>query len=188
MNLFPIGGRTDIRDGLILNEIRPFAKRLLDDRNIKNFHFLIEPEIRFRLYGEPANFKPQTEQWLKGLKDAGLIEDKSDFNDEYKGEEEAAGKVGQEAYYAYMKAGSEIAFVMLGKKFEKPTNFYHYRGFHFLLNSCGFNTPAEINFYINEVLPERLQTFKQQNPTGFQKNKAKLLTMIGSIYSLAITL
>lgn len=185
MNLFPIG---KAENEIILNEIRPFVKKLLNDKCIEDFHFLMEPEIRFRLFGETAKFRPQAEEWLKRLKKTGQIEPKSSFNDAYEGEEGAAGKNGQDAYYAYMKAGSEIAFTMRGKTFENPINFYHLRGFHFILNSYGFNIVDEINFYINDVLPERLGTFKQQDSKAFQNNKATLLSMVASLYSKLITM
>jgi hypothetical protein len=109
MNIFPIGG-LQTHDKIILGEIKPFIEYLMENQLIENFHFLPENhEIRFRLYGDLEKFQGQTEDWLKKLIQEGQIEEKSGFNQSYDGEEKEAGKLGQEAYYAYMKAGTEIA-------------------------------------------------------------------------------
>lgn len=186
LNIFPIGGMQG-QDKVILNHIRPFINKLQTEERIQNFHFLREEqnEIRFRLCGEQAKFKAQADEWLKELKAKGLVENRSGFNTKYDGEEGAAGKIGQDAYYAYMKSGSEIAFCMLGKNFEMKTNFYHYRGFHFILNSCGFGIGDEINFYINDVVPERLETFRAFFPTDFHENKEVILKMLKDLYERA---
>lgn len=183
VNLFPVGG-AGAQDNLILNWIKPLAEKMESEKRIETFHFLREDnEIRFRIYGELSKFKLEMENWLKRLKNKGLVERRSDLNPKYHGEEGAAGKIGQEAYYVYMESGSKIAFFMLGKKMEKPTNFYHYRGLHFILNSCGFNIIDEINFYINEVLQERIGTFRACYPTDFKNNKTNILCMLKALFS-----
>lgn len=184
MNLFPIAGEPDSENEIILNKMRPFVRKLLNDKCIETFHFLIEPEIRFRLYGDPAKFKTQAERWMKGLKDAGLIENKSAFNDAYQGEDCTAGRMGQDAYYVYMTAGSEIAFTMRGRTFEMPANFYHCRGFHFILNSCGFNITDEIEFYVKEVAKERIETYAQFFPAYFRKDKNHILQIIEELHAI----
>ena len=182
-NIFPIGGAKK-QDNIILNWIKPLIEKMESEKRIETFHFLREDdEIRFRMYGELNKFKSEVEDWLEGLKNKSLVEKRSGFNPKYHGEEGAAGKIGQGAYYVYMESGSKIAFFMLDKKFENSTNFYHYRGFHFILNSCGFNIGDEINFYINEILPERIETFRVYCPTVFQNNKAKILQTLQSLYN-----
>lgn len=183
-NVFPTGGINKHTE-FILNRIEPFVREMLNKNNVETFHCLLEKEeLRFRLYGNEEQIKPLIQKWLEQLKMENLIEDRSGLNPRYKGEEKAAGKLGQQAYYAYMKAGCEIAFAMRGKRFEKPTNFYHCRGFHFILNSCGFGITDEINLYIKKVLPERIQTYSQLLPEDFKRNKPVLLKMITELQKI----
>lgn len=183
MNLFPIGGKVG-ENTIILERIKPFVEQLIDEGLIENYHFLMEPEIRFRLFGNKETIRDRAVEWLNALKSEGLIEARSDFNDEYTGEEGAAGVSGQNSYYAYMKAGTDIAFVMRGKTFEHTTNFYHYRGFHFVLNSCGFDIVDELTLYLNDVLPERISTYREYYGIEFQYNKQRLLNKISRIYAM----
>lgn len=177
-NIFPIGGVSKHTD-FILSKIEPFVKEMLNNKFVTTFHCLPENnELRFRLYGSGKQIKPRLEKWLEEAKKENLIEKRSGLNPKYEGEENAAGNLGQQAYYVYMKAGCEIAFIMRGKSFEKPANFYHYRGFHFILDSCGFNINNEINFYIKGALQERIQTYRKFYPKEFERIKPILLGMI----------
>ena len=113
------------QDGILLDVIRPYVRRLQKRGVLVTYHYFREPEIRFRVRVTSASVKRAEERSVAAmaerLRKRGLVREwcfgnHGEAGRAYAGEEDRYGKNGWQVAQYYFHAGSEAALDLLALK------------------------------------------------------------------------
>ncbi|HXY56759.1 MAG TPA: lantibiotic dehydratase C-terminal domain-containing protein [Nitrososphaerales archaeon] len=120
-----LDGEVEGQDGILLDVLRPYVRRLDERRTLVTYHYFREPALRFRIRLKTAASKEREARALakiahslvrKGLVTEWHFGSHGESGTEYSGEEDRYGREGWKVAQDYFRNGAETALRLLELK------------------------------------------------------------------------